>query len=59
MKAYGKANQCVESLSEIAYYTMVRVSLPGFVLPKAMFSFYQYFFTDVGNDAFELSLPMW
>lgn len=30
-----------------------------FLLPKALFSYFIYFTTDLGNDAFELPLPMW
>lgn len=56
---YIETNRKVEKLSEIADFIMVRVSLPGFILPKAVFCYFQYFTTDLGNDAFQLSLPMW
>lgn len=32
---------------------------PGLVLLKAFGSFYRYFTTDLGRDAFELSIPIW
>lgn len=31
----------------------------GLNLPKVIYSFYMYFITDLDNDAFELSFPLW
>lgn len=59
MAIYMETNRNVERMSKIGYYILVRVSVPCFVLPKAIYSFYQYFTTDFGNEGFELSLPMW
>lgn len=59
MAIYKKTNEIVEKISEIADFIMVKVSLPGFILPKAIYCYLQYFATDLGNEAFELSLPMW
>lgn len=58
-KTACKSNLIAEKWSKIAYFFLVRVSLPGLLMPEALFSFYQYFTTDLGNEAFELSLPMW
>lgn len=38
----------------ITYYRVI-----GFVLPKAILSYFSYFTTDAGPEAFELSIPMW
>ena len=38
---------------------IVKISVPGFVLPKAIISFFLYFTTDSGNDSFLLPLPTW
>lgn len=59
MEIHIKTNQLVEKLTEILFLFITRVSVPGFVLPKVFASFFVYFTTDVGNDAFDLPLPMW
>lgn len=56
---YAKTNNLSEKLSKIIYFLMVKVSVPGFVLPKAILSFFIYCTTDAGSDAFELSIPTW
>ena len=58
-KLYEKTNRQIELISKIAHFIMVKLSVPGFVLPKAFVSFFKYFTTDLGRDAFELSLPVW
>lgn len=35
------------------------VCVPGFVIPKIFVSYFNYYTTNLGNDAFELSIPMW
>lgn len=54
-----KVDHLIEQLSKIGYAIIARISLPVLVVPRAVYSFYQYFTTDLGNNAFELSLPMW
>lgn len=54
---YEKSNEQIEKLSGIVYFFCVTAS--GFVLPKAFACFFVYFTTDKGNEAFELSLPLW
>lgn len=58
-KIYEKANKLAEKLCEIVYFLCVTVSVPAFIFPKSMICFLKYFTTDLGNDAFELSLPVW
>lgn len=49
----------VEKWSRFIHFVMLKVSIPCFVLPKYIVCFYLYFTTDMGNDAFELPLPIW
>lgn len=59
MAKYEKANVLVETLSEAIQIIVVYVSSPGFVLPKAIYSFFMYSNGDLGPDAFELPFPTW
>lgn len=60
MKAlYEKTNQRVEKYSRIGAFVTVCVIVPSFMLPKAIVSFFMYFTSDVGNDAFNLPVPIW
>lgn len=56
---FERTNELTEKLCKIIYFLLVYVTVPGFVLPKAIYCFFIYFTTDLGNDAFELSLPTW
>lgn len=56
---YDKTNSQVEAMSKIGYFLMVKLSVPLMVGPKALVSYYNYFSTDLGPDAFELSIPAW
>lgn len=49
----------VELLSKIVHILVVKIGVPGVILPKAILSFYNYFATDAGNDAFELAAASW
>lgn len=52
-------NQIVEKCSEIGAFAMIYVVIPCFILPKAIYSFFIYFTTDLGNDAFDLPIAIW
>lgn len=56
---YEKTDQLIERISKIIQFVMVYVSVPGFILPKAIFSLFIYSTTDLGPDALELPLPAW
>ena len=59
-KIHVKWNQLADKLTQIIYFMMVIVGVPGFIMPKAIISYYTYFMTEnPGHDAFELPLPMW
>ena len=58
-KMYKKTNRLVEKLCKIAYFIIVKVSAPCLAIPKALLSFFMYFTTDLGPNAFELPIPAW
>lgn len=58
-EALYKTNRLVELLSKVVHFFVVKIGIPGIILPKAIFSYYKYVTTDVGNDAFELAVASW
>lgn len=53
-----KTNEFVGKYSEIVMFIMKYVAGPCLICPKLFFSWYNYFTTDLGNDAFRLPLAM-
>lgn len=56
---FGETNEIVEKCSKIGIYGMKCVFVSCTIFPKAIVSFFNYFTTAAGNDAFDLPLPMW
>lgn len=56
---YQHANHLVEKLSRIGYFLIAIVSPVCIVFPKAIVSYFMYFATDLGIEAFELPLFYW
>lgn len=56
---FEEANQRVKNLSEMISLIAFKVIPIGSVTPSFLGSFFVYFSTDKGNDAFELPVPMW
>lgn len=56
---YEQCNQLAEKITKLMQIVVVHVSVPGFVLPKAIYSYFVYFTTDLGVDAFVLPIPTW
>lgn len=56
---YEKGNRIIEKSSKIIYFAAIKLGVPGFLLPKAILSYFTYFSTDAGSEAFELPLPAW
>lgn len=56
---YEKTNRQIEHVSKITHFVMVKISVPVIVLPKALLCYFLYFTTDLGANAFELSIPTW
>lgn len=58
-KMYENNVHLVEKVSEIIYFIAINIGVPGFLLPKLIVSYFVYFTTDSGRDAFELPFDMW
>lgn len=54
-----KTNELIEISSKIVIFVCTYVIGPCVVSSKAIISFYIYFTTDAGSDAFDLPIPMW
>lgn len=54
-----KTNEFVEKYSRIGLFVLKYGFAPCVIFPKAFISFYIYLMTDLGNDAFDLPVPMW
>lgn len=58
-KIYEKINPKVEEWCKLIYFLNMKVFFPTVMSMKFVFSFVQYFMTNLGNDAFEVPLPFW
>lgn len=56
---YEKTNRRAEKWSEIIFILMAKVTPIAWLSPRVIISFFFYFTTDMGNEAFELPSPMW
>lgn len=56
---FDHTNQLVEKLSQIGYVVIAIVTPVCIVILKAIVSYFLYFATDMGNEAFELPLFYW
>lgn len=56
---FEKTNMQVKKLCKIAYFAIVNVSIPCITLPEAIYSYFIYYTTNLGGNAFELSIPFW
>lgn len=56
---YSKMNGRVENWSKIINLILAKIVPICLTLPNAIFSFFNYFATDLGNDAFVLTIPTW
>lgn len=51
---YTERNQIIEHFIRIMHTFLIKVSIPFGAIPIATLSYYLYFTTDLGNDAFLL-----
>lgn len=56
---YEKVNEKVEKWTKILYFVLTVITLPGVMLPNCLTSCFLYFTTDLGNEAFRTSFPIW
>lgn len=56
---FNEANRRVENLSGILFFVITKITPGLIVLPISIYSFFVYFTTDSGPNAFKLPFPMW
>lgn len=56
---YIKANNDADEWGKLANLINARYMPFVIMLPKFILSYFNYFTTDLGNDAFELTFPSW
>lgn len=54
-----KTNQLVEKSCKTAYFIIVQVGVPSIILPRVVVSYFVFFTTDAGREAFELPFQAW
>lgn len=58
-KLFEQTNEKIEYWSQIVYVIFVKLLLPVFMLPQFSIGLFNYFTTDLGNDALEMIFPVW
>ena len=56
---YDNLNGKIETWSDMFYLLLVKVSAPGLLIISFSVSYYLYFTTDLGSDAFLLPFHLW
>lgn len=56
-RMYVKTNHQIEKWCNIIYTITIKLFVPILLLPKFIASFFFYFTTELGGDAFELPFP--
>lgn len=56
---YSNLNDKIEKWSNILYSALIKVSVPGILLPNFISSYYLYFSSDLGSEAFGLPYLFW
>lgn len=56
---YGKTNQWMEKFSDGFITLLMYGTVPSFMLPIFITSYYNYFSTKSKTDSFEMPYPMW
>lgn len=54
---YVETNELIEKWCNIIYTITIKLFVPILLLPKFIASFFLYFFSGLGDDAFELPFP--
>ena len=56
---FRTTNQIVEIMSRIIFFIMLKLTPALTYVPWSIYIYFNYFTTDLGNDAFELPMPIW
>lgn len=55
---YTEASKKVETLSEFVYFVMVKISVPGVMLPSCLITVSNYLMADLKAESFFLPFPV-
>lgn len=56
---YEKLKEKVEIWTRKFRFSLVNVTVPALLMPQMIISYYLYFTTDLGSEAFSLAYPIW
>lgn len=56
---YGRVNKKNEKWTKMLDFVLLKVTLPGVIMPNFIISYFLYFATDLGSEAFRLPFPKW
>lgn len=56
---YKQSHQLVEKWSQFVISVMVRFTIPIFMWPTFIISYFKYYMTDLQADAFQMPYPFW
>lgn len=56
---YEIVNAQVNKWAEVSKFAFMNVTFPCITIPNFIMSFFLYFTTDAGSDAFKLPFPEW
>lgn len=54
-----KTSAKINKLANVLFFVYIKVTWPGVILPPLVMSYYKYYTTDMGLDAFHLPFYMW
>lgn len=56
---YEVMNQKIEKRTKITWFSFIKLSLPGIMLPNFISSYVRYYIAGSGRDHFSLAFPVW
>ena len=56
---YERVNEKNEKWTKILDFVLLRVTLPGVIMPNFIISYFLYFATDLGSESFRFPFPKW
>lgn len=55
---YNEMSEKIEKVSEILYFVLVKMTVPGVLLPSCLITIYNYFILDLKDESFFLPFPI-
>lgn len=57
-RIYNEMSERIEKVSEIFYFVLVKMTVPGVLLPSCLITIYNYFILDLKDESFFLPFPI-